>query len=74
MAPALLEKWHCINRACNTEIQLPANIATDAPLPHCSCGARMKKKYTAPVFRYLDFLRVDEPVLVETASHAGGEE
>jgi hypothetical protein len=74
MAPALLENWHCMNRSCNAEIQLQVNSAVDAPLPRCCCGSRMKKKYTAPVFRYLDFLRLDESALVETTSHVGGEE
>jgi len=34
----------------------------------------MKKKYTSPVFRHLDFLRVEELVLAEHAPHDGSED
>jgi hypothetical protein len=31
--------------------------------PRCACGSLMKKKYSPPVFQYLDFLRFPEPEL-----------
>jgi hypothetical protein len=31
--------------------------------PRCACGAPMKKKYASPALSYLEFLRVDEPVV-----------
>jgi hypothetical protein len=42
--------------------------------PRCECGAPMKKKYTSPVFRYLDFLRLDEPVEVGQGVQKAAEE
>jgi hypothetical protein len=33
----------------------------DGQNPRCACGGIMKKKYAAPSFSYLDFLRIDEP-------------
>ncbi|HKV64511.1 MAG TPA: hypothetical protein VJO16_21575 [Candidatus Acidoferrum sp.] len=32
--------------------------------PRCACGSIIKKGYSTPVFRYLDFLKVREPALV----------
>jgi hypothetical protein len=29
----------------------------------CSCGSIMKKEYSPPVFRYLEFLREPEPAV-----------
>jgi len=31
----------------------------DGVNPRCACGTAMKKKYSSPVFRYLDFLQVE---------------
>jgi hypothetical protein len=42
---------------------------SDGSHPFCSCAAAIKKDYNAPVFTYLDFLRVEEPVLAEQAAH-----
>jgi hypothetical protein len=36
--------------------------------PRCACGGVMRKKYTSPVFTYLDFLRVEEPAAAVRAS------
>jgi hypothetical protein len=32
--------------------------------PRCACGSIMKKGYSPPVFRYLDFLKVRAPEFV----------
>ena len=57
------ETWHCINTSCGTTVVVQVGTKIDGANPHCSCGAAMKKKYTSPVFRYLDFLRIEDPVL-----------
>jgi hypothetical protein len=36
--------------------------------PRCACGGLMRKKYTSPVFTYLDFLRIEEPAATVHAS------
>jgi len=36
--------------------------------PRCACGSAMKKDYSAPVFRYLDFLKFPEPELTNQDS------
>jgi hypothetical protein len=63
------ESWHCTNRSCNSEILVQAESQSDGQNPRCSCGAVMKKKYRSPVFRYLDFLRIEEPALAEHPAH-----
>ena len=59
------QRWHCMNAACRKELTLePAEGPVDSN-PRCVCGSEMKKAYSPPVFRYLEFLRLDEPVLAE---------
>jgi hypothetical protein len=41
---------------------------SDGTNPLCSYSAAIRKDYTPPVFTYLDFLRVEEPVLAEHAA------
>jgi hypothetical protein len=36
--------------------------------PRCACGNIMKKNYSPPVFRYLDFLRFPEPAIAHRDS------
>jgi hypothetical protein len=36
---------------------------------HAVPGAPMKRKYSSPVFRYLDFLQVEDEILVEHVPH-----
>jgi hypothetical protein len=36
--------------------------------PRCACGGIMKKKYTSPVFTYLDFLHIEDPVATPQTS------
>jgi hypothetical protein len=68
------ESWRCTNRSCNAEILVQAESQGNGANPCCSCGAPMKKKYTSPVFRNLDFLRAKGPVLAEHAPQDGSEE
>lgn len=55
------DTWHCTNPSCDAVVFVKAE--GQGVSPRCSCGAPMKKKYRSPVFRYLDFLRVEEPEL-----------
>ena len=63
MMMRLGDTWNCTNPACNASIQVQTESQADGVNPRCACGARMKKKYASPVFRYLEFLRAEEPVL-----------
>jgi hypothetical protein len=57
------ERWHCTNSACRLEVIVHSKGSIEGSNPRCACGAVMKKEYTSPVFRYLDFLHLEEPVL-----------
>jgi len=57
------ERWRCTDSACHLEVIVDSPGSIEGTDPRCACGAAMKKEYTSPVFRYLDFLRLDEPVL-----------
>ncbi|HKT46592.1 MAG TPA: hypothetical protein VJP87_03635 [Candidatus Acidoferrales bacterium] len=54
------EHWHCSNIACRAELVVYRS-STDGSNPRCACGSVMKREYTPPVFRYLEFLHL-EPV------------
>ena len=68
------DSWHCTNRACTAEISMTTIRPSDGTNPLCSCGAAIKKDYSPPVFTYLDFLRVEEPVLAEHGAHDAPED
>jgi hypothetical protein len=36
--------------------------------PRCACGSVFKKNYFPPVFRYLDFLHIDQPAVSQRTS------
>jgi len=59
------ECWHCMNAVCRKEIFIAYSEATAGNRPQCSCGAEMKKEYTPPVFRYLEFLQLEQHSLAE---------
>ena len=59
------ERWHCTNDACRAEIIVDSQGSIEGNNPRCACGAAMKKEYVSPVFRYLDFLHLEEQVLSE---------
>src|SRR4029077_17426956 len=55
------ERWHCIDPACGCSVLVESNGEIEGQSPRCACGAVMKKNYSSPVFRYLDFLKLPEP-------------
>lgn len=57
------ERWHCVNPVCGCAVVVEANGEIDGQNPRCTCGSAMKKDYSPPVFRYLDFLKLPEPSL-----------
>jgi hypothetical protein len=57
----LTERWRCTNAACASELLIEVDGKLEGPRAICACGAAMKKKYSSPVFSYLEFLRLDEP-------------
>lgn len=59
------ERWHCTNPACRCEVFVESKSRIEADNPRCTCGGAMKKDYKPPVFRYLDFLRIEEKELAE---------
>ena len=61
------ERWHCMNAACRKEVAVADSEIAAGNRPRCSCGAEMKRAYTPPTLRYLDFLRLEEPLLTERA-------
>lgn len=56
------ELWRCTNAKCAEQTQLELRWSADTAVPRCACGAAMKKEYRSPVFRYLEFLKLDERV------------
>jgi hypothetical protein len=54
--------WRCVNTACRHEMLLEASAKVPAGNPRCPCGSAMKKNYSPPVFQYLEFLYLEEPV------------
>jgi hypothetical protein len=59
------KRWHCLNPACFCAVLVETSGALEGSNPRCSCGSIMKKEYSPPVFRYLEFLR--EPALAVTS-------
>ena len=59
------ERWHCMNPACLCAVLVETSSELEGSNSRCSCGSIMKKEYSPPVFRYLEFLR--EPELAVTS-------
>lgn len=59
--------WHCTNPACRSELSVGATCGVEVGYLYCACGSVMKKHYTPPVFRYLDFLGDRDVTTVLTA-------
>lgn len=57
------ERWHCTNAACRCVVLVETSGEAEGQNPRCACGSVMKKQYSEPVFRYLDFLRFPEPAI-----------
>jgi hypothetical protein len=62
------ERWHCINPACGCSVLVETNGEVEGENPRCACGGILKKDYSPPVFRYLDFLHLNEPALARRVS------
>jgi hypothetical protein len=62
------ERWHCINPACGCSVLVETNGEVQGENPRCACGGLMKKDYSPPVFRHLDFLHLNEPALARRIS------
>jgi len=57
------ERWHCTHPACRCAVLVENTGEIEGQSPRCACGSVMKKDYSSPVFRYLDFLKFPEPEL-----------
>src|SRR5260370_5065010 len=57
------ERWHCMNPACGCGVLVESNGEIEGENPRCACGGVMKRDYSPPLFRYLDFLTFPEPAL-----------
>ena len=55
------ERWLCVNPACGCQVIVEIGGEVQGQNPRCACGGIMKKKYAAPSFAYLDFLRLGRP-------------
>jgi hypothetical protein len=62
------ERWHGLNRAGGCAVGVESNGEIEAQNPRCACGGIMRKVYSPPVFRYLDFLKFPEPALAHRNS------
>jgi hypothetical protein len=62
------ERWHCINPACGCAVLVESDGGIEGQNPRCACGGVMKKGYSPPVFRYLDFLRFPETAFADRDS------
>ena len=62
------ERWHCTNLACGCQVVVEISGEIEGQNPRCACGGIMRKKYTSPVFTYLDFLRSDQRLTPPDAS------
>jgi hypothetical protein len=65
------ERWHCINPACGCVVLVESNGEVEGANPRCTCGSVMKKDYSPPVFRYLDFLRSPQHAYARHESSEG---
>jgi hypothetical protein len=64
----LASPWLCTNPACQEPGGIAEPSSPEGAPPRCRCGAIMKRRYSSPVFCYLDFLREDdEPALSRSA-------
>jgi len=62
------ERWLCVNPACGCAVLVESNGGIEGQNPRCACGSSMKKGYSPPVFRCLDFLRFPEPAFADQDS------
>lgn len=65
------DRWHCINLACRCTVLVESGTPVSGGNLRCSCGSIMKKDYKSPVFTYLEFLRLDPPLVAAKKSEEG---
>jgi hypothetical protein len=65
------DRWQCTNPVCGREVPVESGREVPGSNPPCACGAPMKKKYVSPALSYLEFLRVDEPLVPRGSSRGG---
>jgi len=58
------EQWRCTNPVCHCEVLVQSDSALQGENPRCVCGSPLKKKYAPPHLTYLEFLRIEDPLLV----------
>lgn len=58
------ERWHCANAACRCSLLVETSGEIEGRNPRCTCGGVMKKVFSPPVFRRLDFPQLAEPEFV----------
>lgn len=63
------ERWHCVDPGCRRQAVIDVRVGTAGTNLRCLCGGVMKREYAPPVFRYLDFLRLEEPAFAERTAH-----
>ncbi|HTF22879.1 MAG TPA: hypothetical protein VK937_03060 [Candidatus Limnocylindria bacterium] len=66
------ERWHCVNPACGCVVLVESNGEIEGQNPRCARASIMKKSYTPPVSRSLDFLRFPEPAFIHRDSSEDG--
>ena len=54
------ERWHCTNAACRCSVLVETTGKIEGRNPRCACGGAMKKDFSPPVFRHMDFLQFPE--------------
>ncbi|HWZ96795.1 MAG TPA: hypothetical protein VN025_03470 [Candidatus Dormibacteraeota bacterium] len=57
------DRWHCTNLSCRCTVIVESGTPLGGANPRCSCGSIMKKEFKSPVFSYLDFLKLDPPMV-----------
>ena len=62
------EHWICSNPACQCAVLVERSGEIEGSNPQCACGSLMKKVYSPPLLRYLDFLRFGEPEITPSGS------
>lgn len=62
------ERWHCTNPACHCSVLVEKSGEIEGRNLQCTCGSAMKKVYSPPVIRYLDFLRFEQPAVIRRSS------
>lgn len=63
------ELWRCTNAACHCEVVVQSTSEVEGSNPRCVCGFPMKKTYSRPHFRYLDFLQIEDPAFAHGVSN-----